>query len=196
MICVFCPLVRRQHRLAGGFGLLELLLVMALSASLMGVLLRPLQVALGSRRLETDLLNVHSALIFAQSEALRSGHVVQLGGLHMRRNQTKNGVRTATLRHPNPWFQGILVYAHPPSAESGQYHRQEDLRDYSFLNSVTVTASAEHYQVLPSGEFARSRLPHFVLREHLSRRCATLEIKSTAPWPQVCRGRHCPGCAS
>jgi prepilin-type N-terminal cleavage/methylation domain-containing protein len=179
-----------------GFSLLETMMVLALLAMVVSLALPPLRIAIGAGRLEADLQNLGSALVFARSSALYSGLAVQVEGLHMRRNLTKNGVRQPRPGQANPWFQGVLLYANHHGSSHAGYDRREDLRDYRFLSSVQVSSAQAAYRISPSGVPVGEAPMLFVLREQLSQRCATLRLTAEMSWPEVCRGKHCSGCLS
>lgn len=177
-----------------GFSLLEVFLALALSSMLLSLALPPLQTVLASSRIEADLQSLESALRIAQSAAMFSGHPVQIAGLHMRCNQTRNGVRRPSNKQPNPWVQGVLLYANPPGLAADGYDKREDLRDYSFLMQGQVSSVQAAYQVTASAHDLRHGTPQFVVVERLSRRCASIRWVRGHSWPEVCRGAHCAGC--
>jgi len=183
------------HQGAAGFTLIELLLVMVLSAVLMTVAVMPILTALGASRLESSLQNLVAALNFSRSEMLRSGRAVKLCGLHMRRNQTKNGCRAH--HHSAPWNQGVLVYADHLASSKDGFDSGEDLRQYGFSSSVAVSSSEAAYLIMPGTSSSSSFLPvlpMFVLVERVSRQCATVQMVSDLAWPEICRGAACPRC--
>lgn len=187
----FGPAVRR---LQAGFGLLEVLLSLALSSMLLSLALTPLQAVMASRRIDADLQSLESALHFAHAVALFSGHPVQVAGLHIRCNQTRNGVRRPSIKQPNPWVQGVLLYANPPGMRADGYDKREDLRDYSFLSQGQVSSGLAAYQMTASSHDLQRSSPVFVVIDAASRRCATAGWPRGRAWPELCHGPQCAGC--
>jgi type IV fimbrial biogenesis protein FimT len=180
--------------LAKGFSLLETLLVLSLLGMVVSLAVFPLRRVISSSRLEADLQNLGSALMFARSAAQYSGLTVQVEGLHMRRNLTKNGPRRVTAVQPDSWSQGVLLYANQRGGRWDGYDRREDLRDYRFLSSVRVSSAGTHYQVSSAGFLPGDDPMTFILREPLGPLCATLRLTAVMSRPEICRGTQCPGC--
>jgi type IV fimbrial biogenesis protein FimT len=178
-----------------GFTLIEMMVTLALTVTLCAGMAPSLAHVIGASRLEASAQNLVSVLNFARSEALRSGRVVYLCGLHMRRNQKLNGCTGASAEHR--WRQGALVFADRPGGFDGDYDQQEDLRDVAFYHStVLVDARLPVYRILPRGEHDPAHAPCFMLRERLSARVATVRMDPSSAWPVQCRGDACPACRS
>jgi type IV fimbrial biogenesis protein FimT len=174
-----------------GFSLLEMMLVLAVAGWLLTSSFPLLQLISGRARLEAGVHAIAGAMVFACSEALRSGRPVHLCALHRRRNDYLLRCRPGGSA-AEPWDQGALIYADAPVGASTRYDRREDLRDISWPRELRIEAGAARFRCTAAGQFDGVP-PAFRLTDPPSGLCARVQRHAAVASPKICFGSACDG---
>jgi type IV fimbrial biogenesis protein FimT len=178
-------------RRGGGFTLYELLIVLAVSAILLGQTLPAMQNMLERQRLLARGQLLQSGLHLARSEAIRGNRTVWVCALNSKVNLEIQGCQPGSASAGN-WSEGMLVFADAPSRLNGRYDSGERLHHLLFNSaSVQLSANRQDFAFSAHGRLHSGPAPRFQLRSP-GGQCHSLLLQPSGK-AQWCSQDNCCG---
>lgn len=175
----------------GGFTLYELLIVLAVSAILLGQALPAMQNMLERQRLLARGQLLQSGLQLARSEAIRGNRTVWVCALNSKINLEIQGCQPSSVASGN-WSEGMLVFADAPSRPNARYDSGERLHHLLFNSaSVELSANRQDFAFTAHGRLHSGPAPLFQLRTP-GGQCHSLLLQPSGK-AQWCRQDSCCG---
>jgi type IV fimbrial biogenesis protein FimT len=115
-----------------GFSLVEILAVLAISATLMAIVVPNLTIFLAKSRLDAETHLVLHTLFLARSEAVRQAAPVYVCPINVKQNLDIQGCAGKTTPLDDAWHNGLLIYSDNQSGERAVYNTKESLGQFIF----------------------------------------------------------------